>query len=154
MQNTSQSPKTRQGGALCYTGHHTKYKSVTKDQSGWGTVLHWPSRKIQVSHQRVKTSQGGALCYTGHRTKYKSVTKDQSRLGTVLHWPSRKIQVSHQRVQTSQGGASSNRHPWRQCSLYGLNLLLGNGGGSSHPCWIASMGIPDWQDVSVVDIHL
>ena len=25
-------------------------------------------------------------------------------------------------------------HPWRQCSLYSLNLHLDNGGGSSHSC--------------------
>ena len=30
--------------------------------------------------------------------------------------------------------ARCDYHPWRQCSLYGLNLQLDNGGGSSHPC--------------------
>jgi len=31
LQDMSQPPKTSQGGALCYTGHHAKYKSVTKE---------------------------------------------------------------------------------------------------------------------------
>ena len=44
-----------------------------------------------------------------------------------------------QSQKTSQGGASllSNvqlHHPWRQCSLYSLNLQFDNGGGSSHSC--------------------
>ena len=43
-----------------------------------------------------------------------------------------------QSPKTSQGGASCqarcNYHPWRQYSLYSLNLQLDNGGGSSHPC--------------------
>ena len=30
--------------------------------------------------------------------------------------------------------ARCDHHPWRQCSLYGLNLQLDNGSGSSHPC--------------------
>ena len=30
--------------------------------------------------------------------------------------------------------ARCDYHPWRQCSLYGLNLQLDNAGGSSHPC--------------------
>ena len=30
--------------------------------------------------------------------------------------------------------ARSDYHPWRQCSLYGLNLQLNNRGGSKHPC--------------------
>ena len=37
--------------------------------------------------------------------------------------------------------ARCDHHSWRQCSLYGLNLQLDNGGGSSLPCliaWIAS----------------
>ena len=38
LQDMSQPPKTSLGGALCYIGHLAKYKLVTKDQSGWGTV--------------------------------------------------------------------------------------------------------------------
>ena len=30
--------------------------------------------------------------------------------------------------------ARCDYHPWRQCSLYGLNLQLDNGDGSRHPC--------------------
>ena len=31
-----------------------------------------------------------------------------------------------------------DHHPWRQCSHHGISLQLYNGGGGSHPCWIAS----------------
>ena len=41
-------------------------------------------------------------------------------------------------LYTQHGNAavhtSPHYHPWRQCSLYSLNLQLDNGGGSSHPC--------------------
>ena len=89
-----------------------------------------------------------------------------------VHW-----WLSHQRpVRVGlHCQARCSYHPWRQSGLYGLNLQLDNGGGSSHTCppfdclkrWQSDhtchphgfkkvksrMGSPDW-DVSMVDIHL
>ena len=89
------------------------------------------------------------------------------------------IALVAQSSKTSYGKqARCDHNPWRQCSLYGLNLKLDNGEGGSHPCppldclkrWQSEhtchfphrfnelatengMGSPDWN-VSVVDIHL
>ena len=52
----------------------------------------------------------------------------RSQRSHSVHW-----RLSHQRpVSVSQKRCD---HHWLiQCSLYGLNLQLDNGGGSSHPC--------------------
>ena len=103
--------------------------------------------------------------------------KQQTATPHSVHWwlcPQRPVRVGLHRQ------ARFNYHPWRQCSLYDLNLQLDNGGGNSNPClpWVASrghihithaiiltdsisllhkvqsgMGSPDWK-VSMIDIHL
>ena len=70
----------------------------------------WPAGKKRVRDQNTKTAN--------------------RKIPHSVHW-----WLSHQRpVRVGlHCQARCNYHPWRQCSLYGLNLQLDIGGGSSHP---------------------
>ena len=75
---------------------------------------------------RMASRQNGVRDKTSHSRK------QQTARSHNVHW-----WLCHQRpvmVGLIHCQARCDHHPWRQCSLYGLNLQLDNGGRSSHPC--------------------
>ena len=128
----------------------------------WGTPARKLGKALSRMARRVKQGQRSSFLF-------KKIANTRSH---SVHW-----WLSHQRPVRVELHCQTrcNYHPWRQCSLYGLNLQLDSGCGSSHPCLLldcpkrreldhhphrfselatkSGMGNPDWN-VSVVDSHL
>ena len=87
----------------------------------WDTAARKPGRALL----RMASWQNGVRDQASH------LRKQQTARSYSLHW-----WLSHQRpVRVGfHRQARCSHHPWRQCSLYSLNLQLNNGGGSSYPC--------------------
>ena len=97
-----------------------------------------------------------SLWDTPARKLGKALSKMASRQNRVRDQASHSIKQQTARPHTVYADGSVTRpvrvefhcqtrceyHSWRQCSLYGLNFQLDNGGGSSHHAlrWIASRG--------------
>jgi len=83
-----------------------------------------PVRKLGKTLSRMATRKSRVKDQASH------LRKQQTARPHSVHW-----WLSHQRpVRVGlhcQGRC--DHYPWRQCSLYGLNRQLDNGGGSSHP---------------------
>ena len=87
----------------------------------WGT----PARKLGKALSRM-----ARRAKQGQRSSFLFKKMANTRSHSVHWW------LSHQRPVRVELHCQTrcNYHPWRQCSLYGLNLQLDSGCGSSHPC--------------------
>ena len=108
------------------------WQSSSKPRSGKGTQT---DSGISMRHSCQKTWErtvkNGKQAKWSQRSSFLLKNKQQTTRPHSVHW-----WLSHQRPDRVwlHCQAMCDCHPWRQCSLYSLNLQFDKGGGSSHSC--------------------